>query len=246
MKQSDIKIVILSRGRCSTISTNKLLPDFIEIVVPDDEVKDYEKNVKNPIIQIPRELEGLGKVRNWCLNTFKEKTIIMIDDDISCCYNLEGYRARKILDKMEVLEILINTAIMAKDAGVGCFGFTQTDIRKYNGTTPFTLCTWVGGIIGVIGKDIRFRDDKFKVDIDFCLQNLMLKRIIWCDNRYFFIQKRDCNAGGNASFRTSESYRQSVETLKKKWGGYINIKEKKGSQISISLNVKRKQQVQLE
>lgn len=246
LKRLDIKIVILSRGRYSTISTNKLLPDFIEIVVPDDEVELYKKTVKNPIISIPNELEGLGKVRNWCLNTFKEEIVIMIDDDISACYNLERYKARKILDKMELLEVLINTAIMAKDAGVGCFGYTQTDIRKYNGTKPFSLCTWVGGVIGVIGKNIKFRDDKFKVDIDFCLQNLMLKRIIWCDNRYCLLQKRDCNAGGNSSFRTLEGYKQSTESLKKKWGKYINVKEKVGSQIKITLNVKRKQQIEIE
>ena len=135
---------------------------------------------------------------------------------------------------------------MAKDAGVGCFGYTQTDIRKYNGTAPFTLCTWVGCVIGVIGKGIQFRNDKFKVDIDFCLQNLMINRIIWCDNRYYFSQARDNNSGGNSLFRNQEEYEKSCQSLKEKWGSYINIKnDKHRSQISISLNVKRKQSLDL-
>lgn len=104
---------------------DRLFPEFIEVVVPDDEIELYQKTIPNPLIAIPKELKGLGPVRNWCINNFKEETVIMIDDDINLIYNI---------DKEEALEVLINTAIMAKDAGVGCFEYTQTDIRKYNGT----------------------------------------------------------------------------------------------------------------
>lgn len=236
----------MSRGRSKTIKSHKLFPDFIEVVVPDDEIELYQKTIPNPLIAIPKELKGLGPVRNWCINNFKEETVIMIDDDINFIYNIEGLHARRIIDKEEALEVLINTAIMAKDAGVGCFGYTQTDIRKYNGTAPFNLCTWVGCVIGVIGKGIQFRNDKFKVDIDFCLQNLMINRIIWCDNRYYFSQARDNNSGGNSLFRNQEEYEKSCQSLKEKWGSYINIKnDKHRSQISISLNVKRKQSLDL-
>lgn len=223
-----------------------MLPDFIEVVVPDDEVDLYSKVIPNPLVAIPKELKGLGPVRNWCINNFKEETVIMLDDDISRCYNIGGLHARGIKDKEELLEVLINTAIMAKDAEVGCFGYTQTDIRKYRGTDPFTLCTWVGGVIGVIGKGIQFRNDKFKVDIDFCLQNLMINRIVWCDNRYYFLQARDNNGGGNSLFRNQEEYEKSCKSLQEKWGSYIKIKNdlRKG-QLNIKLNVQRKQKIDL-
>lgn len=245
LKELDIKIVILSRSRSDTITTHKLLPSFIEVLVPESQKDLYKAKVANPVITTPDDIVGLGKLRNWCIDNFKEQTIIMLDDDITKCYCLTGYRTKAIRDPEVVLEVILNAAIMAKDLGVGCFGFSQTDIRKYNATQPFDLCTWVGGIIGVIGKGIRFRNDKFKVDIDFVLQNLLTKRIIWQDTRYYFFQLRDNNAGGNSDFRTKENYIQSTKTLKDKWGKYLKISNKHASQLKITLNVKRRQSIKL-
>lgn len=236
--------MILSRSRWSSISTNKLLPDFIEIVVPESQKDEYAKVVPNPLITTPDDVLGLGALRNWCIDNFKEETIIMLDDDIYRLYCITGAKARHISNKNVILEILVNDAIMAKDMGTNCFGYTQTDIRKYNAHSPFTLNTWVGGIIGVIGKGQRFRNDYFKVDIDFCLQTLMNYRILLCDNRYQWCQYRDNNKGGNSQFRTKEAFDKSVETLKAKWGECITInRDKHTSQISIKLNVPRKQDI---
>lgn len=244
LKDLGIKIVILSRSRYDIMTTQNLVPDWVEVVVPESQKDIYAKHISNKLITTPDNVKGLGMLRNWCLDNFKEETIIMLDDDIINCYCLTEKKARK-MTKDKVIEILINTAIMAKDAGCGVFGFTQTDIRKYNGTEPFRLCTWVGGVIGVIGKSLRFRNDKFKVDIDFCLQNLLFNRIVWCDNRYYFIQYRDNNKGGNSEFRNSQDYEKSTQSLKDKWGDYIKIKKGKGSQISIKLNVPRKQNIKI-
>lgn len=243
MKLYDIKILILSRGRSNKVTTTRLVPDYIDVLVPESEKELYESNLPNKVLTIPDSFRGLGQVRNWVLDNFKEETLIMLDDDLTTLYCMTEEKARNIKDKDEVIQILINDAVMAKDMGVHCFGYSQTDIRKFNGTEPFRLSTWVGGVMGVIGRKYRFRDDYFKVDIDFCLKNLLVDRIIFVDNRYYFIQNRDNNTGGNSIYRTQEAYQKSCETLKKKWGKYINIKAKTGSQISISLNVKRKQGV---
>ena len=242
LKELDIKIVILSRSRYDDIITTNLLPDFIEVLVPESQKELYQQRISNPVITTPDDIKGLGMLRNWCIDNFKEETIIMLDDDIIRCYSITGKRARKIT-KDELLQVIVNTAVMAKDLGVSVFGFTQTDIRKYNGTQPFNLCTWVGGVIGVIGKSQKFRNDKFKVDIDFCLQSLLNDRIIWCDNRYYFVQRRDNNLGGNAEFRTKQNLEESTKSLKEKWGKYVQITIKSGSQMSIKLNVHRKQDV---
>lgn len=152
LKDLGIKIVILSRGRWSTITTTQLLPDYIEVLVPESQKELYQKAVSNPIITTPDDILGLGMLRNWCIDNFKEETVIMVDDDIMYCYCITGPKAKR-MDKEETLEVLVNTAIMAKDAGCKCFGYTQCDIRKYKGTDPFTLCTWVGGIIGLSEKE---------------------------------------------------------------------------------------------
>lgn len=245
LKLYGIKILILSRSRCGSVTTVNLVPDYVEILVPESEADAYRAEYVNPVITIPDEYIGLGQVRNWVLDNFDDKTIIMLDDDLMHCYYLALEDTKQIKDKEEVLQILINTAVMSKDIDLCCFGFSQSDIRKFNGTDPFHLCGWVGGVIGVNGRRFRFRDDKFKVDIDFCLKNLLVKRILWIDTRYYFAQHRDDNAGGNSLFRTSEDFEKSTNSLLERWGRFISKYSHK-SQISLKLKVKRKADIKYE
>lgn len=226
------------------MTTLNLLPNWVEILVPDDEVEQYKSLYPNPILIIPKEVKGLGFVRNWVLDHFDNETVIMIDDDIKVLYCLTSPYSRRIKDKGEVVQILINTAVMAKDLGVHVFGFSQTDIRKYNGTMPFALYDWVGCVIGVIGRKYRFRDDYFKVDIDYCLQNLLVDRILFIDNRYYFNQNRDNNVGGNSIYRTQDGFQKSIDSLVDKWGDYLKVSNHK-NQVRISLNVKRRQSLEI-
>lgn len=50
--------------------------------------------------------------------------------------------------------------------------------------------------------------------------------------------------GGNSIYRTKEAFDKSVESLKDKWGDNIKISHHK-NQIKISLNVKRRQNVEI-
>lgn len=98
LKELDLKIVILSRSRSNVITTHKLLPSYIEVLVPESQKAQYEAKVPNPIITTPDDVKGLGKLRNWCIDNFKERTIVMLDDDITKCYCLSGYRTNSIKD----------------------------------------------------------------------------------------------------------------------------------------------------
>lgn len=244
LKYYNIRTMILSRSRWDNVSTLNIFPDWIEILVPQSEKEKYSSRYQNPIITIPDKCEGLGKVRNWVLDNFKENIIIMLDDDLLNLYCLTGELSRPIKDKDESVQILINIAVMANDLEVHCFGISQTDIRKYCACDPFNFNGWVGGIIGVIGRKHRFRDDKFKVDIDFCMKNLLADRIIFVDSRYYCVQCRDNNKGGNSIFRTDEKYNKSLESLVSKWSPWIKPIERKG-QISLRTKVKRRQSYKL-
>lgn len=249
LKKYDIRLLVISRSRYKSIKKNtcKIFPDWVEVLVPESEKALYAKEIPNPLLTVPDEIVGLGALRNWVLDNFPEETVIMIDDDIQRIYSLTGVRSRIIKSKEEAVQILINAAIMCKDAGLHCFGFSQTDIRKYRGTEPFGLVSWIGCVVGVVGRKYRFRNDKFKVDIDYCLQNLATDRVLWIDNRYYFAQNRDNNMGGNSIWRTEEELQKSVETLQKKWGVYIKISNKKhANNVKISLNVARKQAIKYE
>ena len=216
------------------------MPDWIEVLVPESQKDEYEQSIPNPIVTTPDDVIGLGRLRNWCLDNFHEETLVMVDDDINAFYRLTGAYSESVEDPEEFVQIIINTAVMAKDAGCGVFSFQQTDIRKYNGTEPFALSTWGGTIIGVIGRKFRFRDDKFKVDIDFFLQNLLVNRIVWVDNRYYANNRKDLNSGGNAEFRTEDEYNRSIETLAEKWGDCLRISDFK-NQKRIRFNFTRRQ-----
>lgn len=215
------------------------------MLVPESEEQDYKSKVRNPVTTVPDDVCGLGELRNWVLDNFDDETVVMVDDDIAYMYRFTGERTERVSDPEEVIEIICNTAIMARDAGAWWFGFSQTDIRKYKGYDPFSMCKWIGCVVGVNGRNLRFRSDKFKVDIDYTLQNMLVNRVVWVDNRYYFSQSRDNNSGGNATFRTKELYENSIETLKRKWGACITVKNRK-TQPRIGMNVTRKQRLTYE
>lgn len=101
-------------------------------------------------------------------------------------------------------------------------------------TTGLRFFTVYGdwGVIGVVGREIRFLDHKFKVDIDFCLRTLQKDRILWKDNRFSFVQKRDTNKGGNSMYRTSEEVDKELNYLEHKWGKYFKRRLSKSGEIT--------------
>lgn len=212
---------------------------FATLLVPESEKELYE-HTGLEINTVPDEIIGLGPLRNWVLDNYKEHVIIMADDDISHVWVNSRKKGVKITDPETIFQLLVNTAQCAVDLRTSCFGFSQVwDVRKYNATEPFDLAGWVGGVIGVVGRDIRFVDHMFKVDVDFCLRVLMKDRILWKDNRFSFVQKRDKNLGGNSLFRTSERIEKELTYLEHRWGKYFKRRLSKAGEIT-NIRVKRK------
>ena len=244
LSYSDFKFLILSRGRSETIKSHIIFPNAT-IVCPESEQKDYEKYGLK-VEPCPDNIIGLSLLRNYCIKKYKEKVVVMIDDDIFKVVRFDYITPKDITnDTNEIIDIVMNTGQCAYDLGTRVFGFDQSmDIRKYNSYEPFTFKGWVGGIIGVIGTDNLFIDNKFKVDIDFCLEALLHDRVIWKDNRISFLQVRDRNKGGNSVFRTKEQVDEEEKKLKKKWGKYIKFKETKSGRIT-TIEVKRTERFSL-
>lgn len=212
---------------------------FATLLVPESEKELYE-HTGLEINTVPDEIIGLGPLRNWVLDNYKEHVIIMADDDISHVWVNSRKKGVKITDPETIFQLLVNTAQCAVDLRTSCFGFSQVwDVRKYNATEPFDLAGWVGGVIGVVGRDIRFVNHMFKVDVDFCLRVLMKDRILWKDNRFSFVQKRDKNLGGNSLFRTSERVEKELTYLEHRWGKYFKRRLSKSGEIT-NIRVKRK------
>jgi len=239
----NLKKIIVSRGRYNTITTHKLLKDYI-VLVPDSEKDRYAKKIDPDKIEtLPDDVIGLAKVRNYCIRNYKED-IIMIDDDITSFYSVCRKKANSIKDPEVIDQILNNCYICAKDVGAVVFGFNQTmDPRKYNPSKPFLLKGWIGSIIGIIGKNDFFDERlKIRVDVDFCLTQLYKNRFIWIDNRFSFYSHKNYNAGGSSILRSSDNLESDKRLLKEKHGDCIKLSSYKGTD-KVNINIKRESKI---
>lgn len=243
LKNLGIKVVIISRGRAENVVTSKLLPNYIEIVVPSSQADDYRKNNPNPVVEIPDECLGLGKTRNWCLDNFKEETVIMCDDDIHAVYDITGFEAER-LSPEAVVQAIISLTVVARDMGVHWFGYSIDSIKYFSPQEPFLFVRSPSAIVGMNGRNYRFRDDKYKVDFDMTLQNLLVDRICLVDKRTQVINKMMLGKGGNTTDRTMEKFKESLDSLTDRWGKYIKVDTKKNhNDISLSIKVTRRQKI---
>ena len=227
-------------------TTQSIFPSWIPFVVPESQKEDYEKALDNPVITYDDSIITLGTTRNKILDMCDEDIVVMVDDDVLCLYCHTGEKTERINDKEEAVHIIVNAAVMARDAGAKVFGFSQTDIRKYHGQSPFCLNVWIGTCIGVVGRKYRFADGRNKVDIDFCMQNLLVERIVWQDVRYRFENVKNANRGGASCTKTRESEESDYEYLFSRWGKYLHRAKTGKQNRKIKSMVKRKQSVRYE
>jgi hypothetical protein len=237
-----MKFIIPSKGRAASIGnkTLRLVPDAF-VCVGESDVEEYKKVVpKKKLIIHPDNVVGIGPLRNWIVKNVADQTIIMLDDDVECIYDQSHYNKIRIESPAHVMAILERTAIASSDAGVGIFGFTQmARPLSYRPFLPICFNTWVGGVVGVHGKDVEW-DEKLllRADIDACLKTLMKKRIMWCDSRYVFVHKRFVGVGGNNTLRTMDKHAAEIQALRIRWGKYL-VEKKEKETIRLVLRIRR-------
>lgn len=226
-----MRIVIPSKGRANTISEKalRLFPDAL-VCVGDDEVDAYAKVTQNLLVH-PASVVGIGPLRQWVLDHVDDPCVVMADDDMTHVYDQTGFHKRRIENPDTVRAIVERLAILATDAGARVFGFTQAARPlTYSNCRPFSLNTWVGGLVGIVGRDLRYDTSLLlRADIDFCLQSLMHDRFVMVDARYCFVHVRFAGSGGNARQRSAERHEQEIKYLKRKWGPYLDHVKAKGT-----------------
>ena len=152
-------------------------------------------------------------------------------------------RSAPIADPRVIAQILANAEQMARAAGAPVFGFNANggDVRKFRNQEPFALSGWVGGAMGIIGRELRFDPTlKMRADIDFCLQAQLKHRCIFIDLRFAFVEQRFNNTGGNAHMRSEERNQRELAYLKQKWGKWLSIRPGKTT-VRLIVNVGRRQ-----
>lgn len=227
------------------MTTHRLVPRAT-LVVPENELAAYRETGQHEhIVLIPPSIYGVSPVRNWIVQHFEEEVVVMYDDDCTGCRTLCGLRNR-MLSPEEIEAVIENTAYCAAGAGARLFGFNQRpDPRMLVRNDPVSVVHWVGGVVGVVGKNIRWDELlRFKCDIDCTLNELLRNRIIWHESRFCFVQARDKNLGGNSLFRSPERIAAEKRYLAGKWKAHITIDEY-ASQDRVKINVDRRQRVDL-
>ena len=239
-----LRLVIMSRSRPRAITSHRLFPTAT-LVIPESEIEAYGHIPLPEKVTIPDSVSGVSAVRNWIIHRFTEEAIVMLDDDISACVCMVSLRCRK-LSPDETLAMLENSAYCAHGAGARLFGWHQrSDPRLLQRNDPFGINHWVGGAVGVIGKEPKWDELlKCKCDIDASLTELMVNRLVWNEARFCFVQERDKNLGGNSLFRSAERIAAEKRYLKSKWKAHIRFENYK-SQDRVAIDAPRRQSVSL-
>jgi hypothetical protein len=235
-----MKIIIPTKGRADVIGGKalRLFPDAT-LCVGADEVEAYRR-LSDRLLVHPAEVVGIGPLRQWVLDHVDDPCVVMVDDDVTHVYSQVGFHKERIEDAAAAGAIVERLAILAADAGVRVFGFQQAARPlTYANFRPFSLDTWVGGVIGIIGRELRY-DTRLllRADIDFCLQSLLHDRIVLVDGRYSFIHTRFAGGGGNARQRSAERHAREIAYLKRKWRPYLAEVQAKGT-VRLVVRVKR-------
>lgn len=240
----EMRIVIPSRKRPAECARAlKLFPEAT-VTVAESEVPAYQ-HLRCELVPHADEVAGIGPIRQWVLDNFEEEVIVMVDDDIVHVRCPVGHvsKSHVIIDAAAIRQILINSAQIAKDMGTAVFGFDQSggDTRKFRVHDPFGLNSWTGGVIGIVGRSLRYDTSLLlRADIDYCLKCLLKHRIVFIDRRFSFVHKRFTNSGGNDHVRSAQRSQAEIDRLKDRWGPWLGVEEAKTT-IKIKVKVRRRQ-----
>jgi hypothetical protein len=218
LEDHDAEIVVLSRDRASALAerTDKVLNGY-HLFYSGEGYDDYDYNCVDRT-KVPRGLQGLSVVRNFVLDTLKQKVIVFVDDDLKALYYVAGARSVR-LDTEQVSLAFINLIVHALDQGATAFGMSELDIRKTSPFTPFIQRAVFGSVFGVVGRKHRFDErNLLKCDYDFCLQVMRDNRTVHKDLRYMVACAKDSGSGGNMTFRTPGRRQEEIDRLKRWWG----------------------------
>jgi hypothetical protein len=219
------------------MTSHLLFRDFI-VCVPESQAKEYEGVVgASKVVAHSDSIVGLTRKWNWMLDNLNDgECIVAFDDDLTHMSRMfvDKNEERIIRDPDLIQEIVYDTYVMAADMGAWMFGWSTTEatIMYYSGQDPFSLKGFINGCAVGYTADCPIRSDERivgKTDYDDCLMNAYLKRYLFRNDRYAFGQPNTFKGeGGQDLHRTSETEKQDVEILRKKWGPCIQVGIKGG------------------
>lgn len=240
-----IALVVPSRKRAGNMERIMRLLPTASICVDEREEADYRRVVPKKKLVLHERTSTLGEVRRWILGHYKERIVVMVDDDFRGVNIWVGRRRRMTRDPGAIAQIIETTAQVADDMNVALFGWGRwSGPRDFQSHDPMMFRCFLSNAWGVIGREFRI-DKRLNLceSVDLTLQNLLRRRIVFVDNRYYF----DCGeiwggAGGLQGIRTADGQEWEKKLMQSRWGKHLNLEtRKKGGSTGMRILVKRKQ-----
>lgn len=229
-------IVVPSRGRAETCTTQEIFPEAI-FYVPKNEYEDYRKRMPNQNIVIADiENETIGRKRQFILDQYKVgEHIVFCDDDV------KGY-VRKVDDKtVESVPIDEMRSLFEKWfedlelSGLSMWGMCgMYDINpkflmdKINRRTLL-----VGMTFGIIKReDLGFTDEiSTKGDFEYTLKCIRRDGIIHRHSAYNPITSKYNAKGGCSIYRTDEVQRMGANWLVEHYPDLVKLNPRKEGEV---------------
>lgn len=229
MEQKSFNIVILSYKRAGEVTSDKVFNNAL-IYVPNSQVEEYEKyEYENgaKVVGFDDKYNGnIARARNYILNEFAGKDVVMVDDDYSYlgCYR-KGKAKRLTADEID--ELIDNGMRMAKELGTVLWGLNvHADRQSYDEYAPFNFLSVVlapfHAITSELPANIRY-DERIplKEDYDFSLQVLHKYHKVLKFKKYHYQVNHHNKKGGVVSYRTMQKEEEMNNILLRKWGSKV-------------------------
>jgi hypothetical protein len=224
----DFQVFIISYKRAGAITSDKVFNNAY-IVIPKSQEEDYRKYEPYEngceLLVIPDEADGnIVKKRNWILNNYEGKNVVIVDDDYDYIGYHENFETNIKMSPDEIDVMLERGFIMAKDLGTPMWGINvNTDPIAYMQYTPFNMLSPILGPFQAFTDELPafIRYDEYlylKEDYDISLQVMHKYHKVLRFNKYHYSVNHINKKGGVVSYRTQDKENRHNERLQKKWG----------------------------
>jgi hypothetical protein len=242
-------IVVPSRARPGSVpKVLRLLPTAV-VCIDDRERDDYAAVTPASQLLLHPPTETIGEVRQWILDEIPGP-VVMIDDDLRDVRPMVGVKRKPITDPDVIRVIIENGVRCATDLGLHLFSWNRNPVPMYfQPNNPIEFAGPCAGAFGVIGRKFRFDTSLIHgEDCDLTMQALLRDRVVLIDNRFYWqFGPVHQGEGGLQQIRTHEKIKADIDKLRKRWGSYLVLDAKPGSQahrkrsraLSMSIRVKR-------
>lgn len=219
-EQEIVKVVIPSYRRADRVRA-LAIPNSI-VCVPESEYDEYVEHCgKDRVVAHPDSILGIGKKRQWIIDTFKN--VFMIDDEydhLVRVYLPEGSDESNHCTPEETYEIIQATARLTKEMGTYLFGFSKAAKPLYfNPTDPFGVSVSSTNLIryglGILdGGNLHIPNDLDYYEDDYLnLINAFENRFCLVDKRYSYPFSQNDKLGMTTGDKKISQHNANAERL---------------------------------